>query len=250
MIVLGLDTSTLATASALRLGDGRTRELRDDPVAGSHPGHATRLLAMVDALLAEAQIEAERSSESPWSGPRTFTGLRVGMASARGLAQSLGAELVTVSSLHALAHVAQADPEAAGRAVLATIDARRGEVFAAPYGPGGQLLAAARALAPTEIAELLAEAGLGARRGRGAARRGRRRGALPRRARTAGAPPAPDGSPLHLLRAAAVCELGRDAAPAGYARATARLPAPPRRGAHARGRHARRRAERAAAGGR
>lgn len=140
------------------------------------------------------------------------------MASARGLAQSLGAELVTVSSLHALAHVAQADPEAAGRAVLATIDARRGEVFAAPYGPGGQLLAAARALAPTEIAELLAEAGLGPE---GEAPLAVGDGAVRYRAELeqAGAPPAPDGSPLHLLRAAAVCELGLHAAPAGYARA-------------------------------
>ena len=79
MIVLGFDTSTPATAVALRLADGRTTQARDDPQAGAHPGHATRLLEMARELLARAGIA--------WSGidriavgvgPGTFTGLRVG----------------------------------------------------------------------------------------------------------------------------------------------------------------------------
>ena len=149
MIVLGFDTSTSATTVALRLSDGSSTQARDDPPAGAHPGHATKLLDMARELLEAATV--------PWAavdrvavgvGPGTFTGLRVGVATARGLAQSLSAELVGVSSPRALALAAFAPaltvaPErlASARAVeqpavLAVIDARRGEVFAAAYEAG------------------------------------------------------------------------------------------------------------------
>src|SRR5260370_29845013 len=99
MIVLGFDTATRSTAVALRLADGRTLQARDDPPPGEHPGHATRLLAMAHGLLADAGV--------PWRGldriaaglrPGTFTGLRVAIATAPVLAQSLPAELVVISS--------------------------------------------------------------------------------------------------------------------------------------------------------
>jgi tRNA threonylcarbamoyladenosine biosynthesis protein TsaB len=169
MIVLGLDTATSSTTAALRLGDGRTREARDDPRPGERPGHATRLLGLAAELLGEAGLgwgELERIAVGV--GPGTFTGLRVGLATGRGLAQSLDVELVGVSSLGALAYAALAG-EAPGtegappppRAVLAVIDARRGEVFAAAYerGEGGRPreLTSPEALAPEDIGSLIAE---------------------------------------------------------------------------------------------
>ncbi len=184
MIVLGFDTATPATAVALALADGTTLRARDDPAAGARPGHTTRLLALASELLAQAGL--------PWSalelvavgvGPGTFTGLRIGVATARGLAQSLGIDAVGVSSLCALAAAALADrdPQAAGRDVLAAIDARRGEAYVAAYarepGPmavgdasvraaGGSRmttreLAPPRALAPEALGELLAQIGAG-----------------------------------------------------------------------------------------
>ena len=158
MIVLGIDTSTTSTAAALRLADGTTTERRDDPVSGTHPGHATRLLAMVDELLATAGIDIDGVGRiAVGSGPGTFTGLRVGIATARGLAQSLGIELAAVSSLLALAHGTLAAAGDTGRPVIAAIDARRGEVFAAAYSAGEDQLAAGRALPPEELGTLLAE---------------------------------------------------------------------------------------------
>ncbi|MCW3068604.1 MAG: peptidase glycoprotease, partial [Solirubrobacterales bacterium] len=131
-MVLGIDTATRSTAVALRLDDGRTTQARDDPPAGEHPGHATRLLAMAHELLAAAGVgwsELERIAVGV--GPGTFTGLRVGVATARALAQSLSAELVGVSSLQALALPALAAASETGGgaaaggtdAVLAVIDA-------------------------------------------------------------------------------------------------------------------------------
>src|SRR5438270_13363286 len=130
MIVLGFDTSTPATAVALRLADVHTLQARDDPTPGAHPGHATQLLELARGVLEQAGVgwkEIERLAVGV--GPGTFTGLRVGVATARGLAQSLDAELVGVSSLQALAEGADADVQG----VLSVIDARRGEIFAAAY---------------------------------------------------------------------------------------------------------------------
>lgn len=156
MIILGFDTSTPATAVALVRADGEVLEARDDPPPGGRPAHATRLLPLADELLTRASL--------PWRavqriavgvGPGSFTGLRIGVASARGLAQSLGVELAGVSSLRALA--AGAAREAAGRPVLAVVDARRGEVYAGAY-LGDRELAPPRAVAPDHLSEVRAQA--------------------------------------------------------------------------------------------
>lgn len=202
MIVLGIDTATSATAVALHLADGSTLEARDDPAQGEHPGHATRLLGMVAELLDGAGLAARDLDRiAAGAGPGAFTGLRVGVATARGLAQSLSIELVAVSSLAALARTAPT-----GRPLVAVIDARRREVFAAPFqGPEGPQLADAAVLAPARIGEVAAAAVLAV--GDGAVRY---RAELEK----AGLEVAPDDAPEHLLRAGAVCDLGLGAEPA------------------------------------
>jgi tRNA threonylcarbamoyladenosine biosynthesis protein TsaB len=214
MIVLGFDTATSATTVALRMVDGRVAERRDDPPAGAHPGHATRLLQMSHELLAEAGVAWSAVDRvAVGVGPGTFTGLRVGVATARGLAQSLSAELVGVSSPRALAFAADAD------AVLSVIDARRGEAFAAAYEPGAdglpRELMPPRALAPRLLASVLADAEevAGGRQrwlavGDGAMR-------FREQLDAAGARTPPDSSLLHRISAAAICELGARATAAG-----------------------------------
>src|SRR5271154_1227532 len=138
MIVLGFDTAPASTTGGVLLSELSTLQARDDPRPGEHPGHATRLLGLTSELLVAAGVAwGELDRIAVGVGPGTFTGLRVGIATARGLAQSLGVELVAVSSPRALAAAALAPASASGAApyecdaVLAVIDARRGEAFAA-----------------------------------------------------------------------------------------------------------------------
>jgi tRNA threonylcarbamoyladenosine biosynthesis protein TsaB len=206
VIVLAFDTATPATAVALRGADGAVAEARDDPAPGARPGHATRLLPMADALLGEAGLrwrDVERIAVGV--GPGTFTGLRVGVATARGLAQSLGVELVAVSSLRALAF--EAARRVSDAYALAVIDARRGEVFAAAYALDGlRELSEPRAVAPAEIGRLLdREAGSWVAYGDGALRY---REELERVGVEVRADP-----DLHEVRARAICALGLEAQP-------------------------------------
>jgi tRNA threonylcarbamoyladenosine biosynthesis protein TsaB len=224
MIVLGFDTATSSTSVALRRGEAGTTEMRDDPPPGAHPGHATRLLGMSSELLSAAHVSwSELDRIAVGVGPGTFTGLRVGIATARGLAQSLSAELVGVSSLQALAVAAfasdgQRAEERSAEVVLAVIDARRGEVFVAAYAPGGDGIPAAlmdaRALAPQELGSVIAQA----EEEHGVDRRGWMAlgdGAIRYRAQldAAGIACPHDLSSLHRVSAASTCELGARTAP-------------------------------------
>jgi tRNA threonylcarbamoyladenosine biosynthesis protein TsaB len=152
--VLGFDTSTPATAVGLRLADGTTLEAYDIPALGERPGHATRLLPLAGDLLGQAGLGWDSLQRiAVGVGPGTFTGLRVGLATAHGLAQSLELELVGVSSLRTLAYRALAE-EGSKRPVLAAIDARRGEAFVGGWSVEGQLFAQ-RALSPEDLGPLL-----------------------------------------------------------------------------------------------
>ncbi len=124
MIVLALDTATPDTVVGLA-GAGDVVALSHRPNSGERPGHASELLVLATQALASAGIEwADVDRIGVGVGPGTFTGLRIGVATARALAQSSGAQLVAVSTLEALAVGAAFHGPA-----LACLDARRGEAF-------------------------------------------------------------------------------------------------------------------------
>jgi tRNA threonylcarbamoyladenosine biosynthesis protein TsaB len=208
VILLGLDTSTPATAVGLRLADGTTLQAHDIPQDGQRPGHATRLLPLADELLAEAAIGWDSLQRiAVGLGPGTFTGLRVGVATARGLAHSLAIELVGVSSLHALAYHALS--EGGEGPVLAAIDARRGEVFVGGWSSGGSCgreLFAPRALAPENIWDLLRDGESWRAVGDGAVR-------YRSHFEDFAVEVPPDDSVLHRISGATICELGLQALP-------------------------------------
>jgi tRNA threonylcarbamoyladenosine biosynthesis protein TsaB len=161
VLILGLDTATRATTVAvLDVTAGTVIARRDDPLKGERPRHTAQLLALAVQTLGEAGGGwADLGRIAVGLGPGTFTGLRIGISTARALAAARDVPLVGVSTLRSLAHGAAAAAAGEGRAVLAVLDARRGEVFAAGWSPGrvadpeAQPLLAPSALSPRELAD-------------------------------------------------------------------------------------------------
>ncbi|MCL2418438.1 MAG: tRNA (adenosine(37)-N6)-threonylcarbamoyltransferase complex dimerization subunit type 1 TsaB [Conexibacteraceae bacterium] len=170
--MLAFDTATTLTAVALRDLDTEanvcartTVDLAavDDPPAGGRPGHAQKLLALIHELLAGTEGGWEAIDRiAVGVGPGTFTGLRIGVATAQALTIATGTPLVGVSTLRSLALAAH-DREG-DAAVLAVIDARRGEAFVAGWAAGESPLTAdpavnPRVLTPEQLARLAAGSG-------------------------------------------------------------------------------------------
>jgi len=135
MTVLGFDTSMPVTAACVLRHDGRA--FATEPPSAerlrARPQHSAELLPTVAALLDQAEVEwGDVDALAVGIGPGTFTGLRIGVATARALAHALGIGISPVSSLAALAAgLAQgAEP---GTRFLPLIDARRRQVFAALF---------------------------------------------------------------------------------------------------------------------
>lgn len=152
-MILALDTSTLQAGVALVDERGAKVAARTARVTT----HSERLLALVREVLDEAGLRAAAlDAIACGAGPGSFTGLRIGLATAKGLCLATGRPLVLVSSLGALALRAPG-----GALAVAAIDAFKGEVYAGFYRRGeGALLHAEEkeaVLAPDRLAALLAQ---------------------------------------------------------------------------------------------
>ena len=157
MWVLGIDTAAAATGVCLSRAGGVVAADQ----AGGREHHSRRLVALIAAVFARADVEPGCLDRiAVVSGPGSFTGLRVGLATANGLGWALARPVIGVSSLAAVAaHYGAAAPEPV---VVPVLDARRGEVFVARFerDADGDLRRASedRVLAP-EAAFRLAPAG-------------------------------------------------------------------------------------------
>jgi tRNA threonylcarbamoyladenosine biosynthesis protein TsaB len=210
--LVGLDTATPSTSVGVLVPGGPEVELRDDPEPGARPRHAERLQPLLEEALAQAGLTWEDVARiCVGTGPGGFTGLRLGVSTARALAQGLGLPVVGVSSLEALARgveqVASRELGTPGDAdphgpVLAVLDARRGEVFAAGWRDGAEVVIAPAALAPAALAERVRTLpGRPLAVGDGAV-------AFRPDMHAAGAVVPEDASPLHRVRAEWICRLG------------------------------------------
>ncbi len=131
MLFLGLDTATRHGSIALsRAGQIAREEALEEGV-----GHSRDLLPAIDRLIREQGIApADLSGVGVTLGPGSFTGVRVGMATAKGLAYALDIGLAGLSTLEALARAALRAPPGPPQALCAVLDAGRGEVYAAIFG--------------------------------------------------------------------------------------------------------------------
>ena len=198
MNVLGLDTSTDASSACVLRADGEAFEVRTEP--GSR-AHARELMPAVAAAMERSGLDGPGlRAIAVGVGPGGYTGLRIGIATARALGRATGVELRPVSSLAALA-------KGAGNGlVLALIDARRGELFAGLYEDGEERWPPFAA-APEAVAGRVAQAGLAPlAAGDGSVR-------FRELLEAAGIRVEPDGSRAHEVRALHVCELAAGVSP-------------------------------------
>jgi tRNA threonylcarbamoyladenosine biosynthesis protein TsaB len=130
MNLLALETATEACSVALVHGETLIARTELAPRR-----HAERVLPLADELLAEAGIGKHAlDAIAVGRGPGAFTGVRLAISLAQGMAMALDRPVVTVSSLAALALEAPEDDTA----ILAVIDARMGEIYAASYRRDGE----------------------------------------------------------------------------------------------------------------
>lgn len=130
VLLLALDTATTAITAALH--DGRA--VLAEATTLDARGHAEHLAPGVSAVLAAAGARpGDLTHVAVGLGPGPFTGLRVGVVTARTLALSTGASLHGVCSLDALAHQAWRTGSVGGPELVVVTDARRKEVYWARY---------------------------------------------------------------------------------------------------------------------
>lgn len=163
MKVLGIEAATPLAGAAVVDG----QRLLAQSVLDVHRAPAERLLSLVERVLADGGLGATGACAARTvpaldliavsAGPGSFTGIRVGFATAAGLAQGSGLPLAGVPTLSVLA----APLASAGLPVLALLDARRGEVYYALFygwgATGPRLTTGPGASRPQELAEQLAE---------------------------------------------------------------------------------------------
>jgi tRNA threonylcarbamoyladenosine biosynthesis protein TsaB len=187
MNILGFDTSTAATSVCVLRADGEAFEY--EPPAErlfQPPAHARELMPAVDRVMRDAGVGfGDLDALAVGIGPGGFTGLRIGIASAHGIAQSAGVPLHPVLSLDALAAGIEADVP------FPLIDAKRNEV----YGLGPEPFSGSIDYAIERAPAGALAAGDGSIRFREALE-------------GAGIRVAPGNSRMHVVRSLYICRLG------------------------------------------
>jgi tRNA threonylcarbamoyladenosine biosynthesis protein TsaB len=134
MKLLALDTAAnLCSVAVLDVGTGTILAASSEDIG---KGHAERLMAAIEEVVTTAQISITDIGKIAVSiGPGSFTGVRVGVSTARGFALALKCPAVGISTLQALAY--DAAKAFSHRPILSIIDARRDELYAQFFGEDG-----------------------------------------------------------------------------------------------------------------
>src|SRR5215472_6896434 len=148
---LGLDSAGNACSAAVWRGDHVVAR----QFAAMERGHAETLMPMVAAVMEEAALAiAALDLIAVTTGPGAFTGVRIGIAAARGLSLASGVPALGIASFAAAAAQAPRE-ERRGRPLLVALDSRRAEFFVQMFGVDDVPLAPGAMLLPTELAPRL-----------------------------------------------------------------------------------------------
>lgn len=160
MRLLAIDTA-LECCSVAAFGNGREPMVLSEKVGRRH---AERLFGMIESAMGNAGFDfAGLDRIAVTVGPGSFTGLRVGIAAARGLALVVGCPVIAIGTLDV--HAASARALAGAVPVVAVLAARRGEVYSRRFTAAGAPIAAPMVGSPESVAALVANgvlAGAGA----------------------------------------------------------------------------------------
>ena len=157
-LVLALDTSGPSCAVALARMDGPKLRIVASRTEMMERGHAERLVPLAGELLGDAGFSwSDLGRVGVTTGPGSFTGVRVGIAAARGLALALGIPAVGIGTLDALLEMPDLDMAARSGTgtVVACLDARRGEIYLLARDASGGILVPAAAMIPVAAARKL-----------------------------------------------------------------------------------------------
>lgn len=152
MIVLSLDTSGVDCSACVY--DSASDTVLGEICETIGKGHAERLMALIDGALQQAHLPLQKVERIAVTiGPGSFTGIRVGVAAARGFALSLGIEAVGVTTLETLAlHHLLENP---GQPVAVGLDAKRGETYLQIFAVDGSPLGEATLLSLDDAKSVL-----------------------------------------------------------------------------------------------
>jgi len=154
MILLAIDTAGIDCSAAVF--DSTTGRLLSEVSEELGKGHAERLMAVIDEALDKAGVELEALGRiAVVIGPGSFTGIRVGVAAARGFALSLGIDCVGVTTLETLAAMQHA-ASGSDNPVLVAMDAKREEIYAQGFAADGTPLSEPAALSAEDVDRLKA----------------------------------------------------------------------------------------------
>ncbi|MDE1996362.1 MAG: tRNA (adenosine(37)-N6)-threonylcarbamoyltransferase complex dimerization subunit type 1 TsaB [Rhizobiaceae bacterium] len=149
MIVLALDTAGVDCAAAVYDSGSGSDSVIGEVTETIGRGHAEHLMDVVDRALAKANIALAAIERVVVTvGPGSFTGIRIGVAAARGFALSLSIPAVGVTTLEVMA--AAVREKHPGKAVLAAIDAKREEIYLQSFDAAGVALDEPRAVTVEE----------------------------------------------------------------------------------------------------
>jgi len=156
-LILAIDTATPATGLALTRGTLTEGEVVASLGLSSNVTHSRRLLSSIDWLMEEVGLGwSDIDGIGVSLGPGSFTGLRIGMATAKGLAAAAGIKLLGVSTLDSLAAKCVTNT-----LICSVLDARKKEVYAALYkrDDDGHLLRTCEicAISPEDLAAQITE---------------------------------------------------------------------------------------------
>src|SRR6266700_2624425 len=141
MRVLAIDTA-LEACSAAVLDSGRGGIIASETVAMTR-GHAEAVMPLIARVMDLADVEfAELDRIAVTTGPGSFTGLRVGISAARGIALAAGKPAIGLSTLAGFAAPLIAEDDSTH--VVAAIDARHEQVYLQVFGSGGRTVVAPR----------------------------------------------------------------------------------------------------------